>query len=371
MGSETKDFTNHVDPAWRASVKRRPMALSEVAAEVEERVARTEELKATGRLEDPQSRERAEVERLVGECQVLDREVPVQQHPGHPRGDGAGRSGQAIPRGGSLYEAVKRAGFDPVDRNRVQVSPGPALFGAVTVTSPIDTLAPYRRRDTVRLGLDQRHIYPALKSVGLSATDTAVDYFQVTARTLANPDTMRRALTATTAKPESAVTVELKHVTLYQVAHVISDIPLITFRQPAIRNVIDGELRLGLNEALDEMVSDEIAATTIPSGGAVGGSLASRIRKAVKVVQDAGYTPDVLAINSQGSLDLDLELLALNNSSGVSPSWDLQVRSQSGSAGAGSSSTRAPSGRSTRVRSSSRRTSRTTARPTRCACGLS
>jgi hypothetical protein len=37
--------------------------------------------------------------------------------------------------------------------------------------------------------------------------------------------------------------------TLFQIAHVVSDVPLIIFRQPAIRTVVDGNLRLGSSGA--------------------------------------------------------------------------------------------------------------------------
>jgi hypothetical protein len=130
----------------------------------------------------------------------------------HPSTPTAGSGpGSAIPRGGSLWGAMHRAGFDPTSKSRVTVPPGPALYGGVTITSPVDTLAPMRIADVVGLGADTRYLYPALKSDGLSQLDTAVDFPQQTARALADPDTMRRALTAVTAKPESAVTVELKH----------------------------------------------------------------------------------------------------------------------------------------------------------------
>jgi hypothetical protein len=247
--------------------------------------------------------------------------------PGHPRGRTTGEggtSGREIQRGGSLYEAMIGAGWKSGIGQRVSVGPGP-LYAAVTVTSPVDTLSPSRLIGTIGLGSDQRYIWPALKSDALGALDTGVDYLQETARALADPATMRRALTAVSAKPESAVTVELKHATLYQLAHVISDVPNLVFRTPQIRSILDGEMRLGLAQAIDKMVIDEIAATTIPAG-ATGGTLAERIRKAVKAVQDAGHNPDTLAINSQGSLDLDLLLLSLQNSTGISPSWNLRVR---------------------------------------------
>jgi hypothetical protein len=254
---------------------------------------------------------------------ILNEPDPAAKLPIGNGGNGPGRAGGIQP-AGSLYGALQASGFKFENGQRGSVSPG-TLYSAVTVTSPVDTLSPSRLVGTIGLGADQRYIWPALKSDALGALDTGVDYLQETARALADPATMRRALTAVTAKPESAVTVELKHAILYQLAHVISDVPNLIFRTPAIREVLDGEMRLGLAAAIDKMVIDEIAATTIPAG-ATGGTLPERIRKAVKTVQDAGYNPDTLAINSQGSYDLDIAMLSLFNSTGFRPTWNLRVR---------------------------------------------
>lgn len=55
----------------------------------------------------------------------------------------------------------------------------------------------------------------------------------------------------------------------------------------------------------------------------------------MKTVQDAGYNPDTLAINSQRSYDLDVAMLSLFNSTGFRPTWNLQVRVAKSIAGSG------------------------------------
>jgi hypothetical protein len=175
------------------------------------------------------------------------------------------------------------------------------------------------------LGHDRRYLYPALKQVRLSPLDTSVQYINQSARALATPANMVRDLDAVSEKPESALTVEMASADLKQVAHKISGVPNIVGRQPQFKNLIEGDLRLGLSEALDDMVIDAITAATIPMAGA-GADIAEKIRYAMAEVQDAGYSPDSVALSPSEAVALDLILLETNNSTGVGPLFGLRPR---------------------------------------------
>lgn len=226
--------------------------------------------------------------------------------------------------GGSFHAAIQKAGWHPDTKSRVQVPADAVLFKALTVTGDIEDYAPRTVRSTV-LGYDRRYLYPALRQVGVSPTDTSVSYIQQTARTLAATGDMIRAIDATSAKPESAMTVELATADLKQVAHRVSGIPNVAVRQPSFRTVIESDLRLGLSEALDAMVDTAITAASVPNAS-TGVGIAAKIRAAMTAVQAAGYSPDTVALSPLEAEQLDVALLATFNSTGTSPLWGLRPR---------------------------------------------
>ena len=226
--------------------------------------------------------------------------------------------------GGSFYNAIVKAGWDPVTKHRVSVPAEAVLFKAVTTTGDIEDYYP-RSVPSTALGADRRYLYPALRQVRLSATDTSVQYLNQSARTLATPANMIRAIDAVTDKPETALTVELASADLKQVAHVVSGVPNIVARQRPFRDLIENDLRLGLSEALDDMVDDAITAATVPMGSA-GANIAEKIRYAMAVVEAAGYSPDTVALSPDEAVALDLILLDTNNSTGVGPLFGLRPR---------------------------------------------
>ena len=125
----------------------------------------------------------------------------MTKHPGHPTGERSSRfGGEKL--GGSFYEAIVKAGWDPVTRHRVQIPAEAALFKAVTTTGDIEDY--YARTvPSTALGADRRYLYPALRQVRVSASDTSVQYLNQSARTLATPANMIRAIDAVTDKPET------------------------------------------------------------------------------------------------------------------------------------------------------------------------
>ena len=258
---------------------------------------------------------------------VLNEVAPDGQHPGHGRPNGA--PAERIQPVASLYRAMRDAGFKfGQPGQRVTVPAGvlwaPDLQAAVTTFGP-DTIAPQRAAQAIIRGHDRRYVYPALQSDPLGQAATAVDFVRQSARSLATPVSMRRALAATSTKPESALTLELAHATLEQIAHKISGVPNVVARQPAIRPVIENDLRLGLAEALDAQAVAVINAAGLTAGG-TGSSIAARIRKAMTVVEAAGFSPNTVALSPADAEALDLELLAILNSTNTLPNSGLNVR---------------------------------------------
>lgn len=249
---------------------------------------------------------------------------PNRPHPGHGNGGGGqGDEERPIRPVASMWSAMKTAGFELTRNSRVHVPAG-TLWGAVTYFGP-DTLRPVRIDAPIFAGADRRYVFPALRSDAMGFDETAVDFVRQTGRTLATPALMRRGIDEVTEKPETASAIELAHEPLEQVAHKVSGVPNIAFRQPYIRQVIDADLRLGLAEALDDQAVSEINAAGLTAGG-TGSNLATRIRKAITVVEAAGFSPDVVALSPADAEALDLELLALMNSTETLPNWGLSVR---------------------------------------------
>ena len=241
----------------------------------------------------------------------------------HPTGERDSRfGGEKL--GGSFYEAIVKAGWDPVTKSRVTVPAEAGLFKAVTTTGDVEDYFP-RRVPSTPLGHDRRFLYPVLRQVRLSALDTSVQYLNQSARTLATPGDMIRAIDATSTKPESAMTVEMASADLKQVAHKVSGVPNIVGRQRLFRDLIESDLRLGLSEALDKMANDAITAATIPMASA-GTDLAQKIRYAAAEVEDAGYAPDTVVLSPAEAVALDLIRLEISNSTGVEPLFGLRPR---------------------------------------------
>jgi HK97 family phage prohead protease len=109
------------------------------------------------------------------------------------------------------------------------------------------------RREGVPLGYDQRWLYPVLPTTAVDAATTAVQYLRQSSRSLAGTAVIR-ALDATSTKPESSSTVEYQSQQLSQVATVSSGIPRIHAAQPMFQSVVEQDLRLAINDGLDEIV---------------------------------------------------------------------------------------------------------------------
>ena len=164
-------------------------------------------------------------------------------------------------------------------------------------------LAP-TRRSGAGLAFDQRYAWPAFGRIGVDAGTTAVQVMRQSGRTLAAPTDVIRPLAATTPKPETSSVLEVVTVPLKQVASVQSGVPNVYLEQPMFNTVIEGDLRLAVNEALDKLVLDATAASPFQDPGTA--SLVVAVRKAITTLEAIGYSPDTLILRPQDAEDLDL-----------------------------------------------------------------
>jgi Escherichia/Staphylococcus phage prohead protease len=160
------------------------------------------------------------------------------------------------------------------------------------------------RREGVPLGYDTRWLYPVLPQTSVSDATTAVSYLRQSGRVLAGTAVIR-PLDSVTTKPSVAGTAELVTAQLSQVAAIHPDVPRIHAAQPIFQSIIENDLRLSINDGLDEVVRRGVStAGTAPA--VTGTDVLQKVRKTMTIVQAQGYQPSVLAIDPAGAESLDL-----------------------------------------------------------------
>jgi uncharacterized protein len=171
--------------------------------------------------------------------------------------------------------------------------------------SSLDDLAP-RRQTGVGLGYDERTVYGAFPRVAVDAGTTSVDVVRQSGRTLASAEDVVRDLAAVTEKPETDSEVEIVAESLRQVATVSSGIPNVYLESQAVASIIENDLRLAVNEGLDKLVLDELAAAdNVPPGT---DPLLVSIRKGITAVQAEGYSPSLVILDPEDAEGLDVEV---------------------------------------------------------------
>jgi hypothetical protein len=115
---------------------------------------------------------------------------------------------------------------------------------------------------------------------------------------------VNRDIDETTPKPETGSTIEIVPVTLRQLATISSGIPNVYLEQPVVGSIIEGDLRLALNETLDAMAVAALARSPFddPAGDA---NLIVSVRKAITTLEALGYSPDTLVLRPQDAEALD------------------------------------------------------------------
>ncbi len=196
-----------------------------------------------------------------------------------------------------LAEAFRTEGF-PAESATVDWSE----YRAAAFTGTTDNLNPLRTAG-VDLGADQRYAWPVFPQVSVDAGDTAVQVLTQTARTFPTTASMIRAIDAVTSKPEVGSTLAIVTTALKQVAAIESNIPNVFLAQSAFDSVIQTDLRLALNEALDKLVLDAVASSGFQAPAT--DPLLISIRKAITTIQGAGYSPNVLVLTPGNAEALD------------------------------------------------------------------
>jgi hypothetical protein len=254
--------------------------------------------------------EKARYEQLESEAKDINRRLEAE----HERelqeirnGQGAGAGGDFIEQKSMsrthapepLYEAFRRAGFDRGKPAEVAWEE----FRAITWTGSVDNVQQARRAaDT--LGYDQRYAYQALPSVGVDPGVTSVSILTQTARTLATPANVIRAIDAVTAKPETTETLTVTVTPLKQLASVVSDIPNVFIENAQVGSIIENDLKLALTDALDDLLKQSVAASGFQAPGT--DPLLVSIRKAMSTVMLSGYQPNTLILTAAAAESLDV-----------------------------------------------------------------
>lgn len=175
-------------------------------------------------------------------------------------------------------------------------------FRTASFSGSVDALSPLRG-DGVGLGQDSRYAFPAFPQVAVDADVTSVQVLRQSSRTLPSASNVVRAIDAVTAKPEVATATEVVTVPMKQVAAIETNIPNYLLEQDAIEPLVQTDLRLALNEGLDKLVLDAIAASGFQAPGT--DPLLVSIRKAMTTIQDDGYNPDTLILTPSNAEALD------------------------------------------------------------------
>jgi HK97 family phage prohead protease len=206
----------------------------------------------------------------------------------------------------TLLGAFRNAGWKPGSRTEIawREFEQAAESRALTWSGSVDNVE-ILRRDSGAFGADQRYAWPAFPRVPLDSGVTSVAVLTQTARTLPTPSSVVRAVEAVTNKAEAASTITVTSVPVKQVAAVQSGIPNIYLEQEQIESIIGTDLRLSINEGLDKLVLDAIAASGFQAPGT--DRFLVSVRKAMTTIYAAGYNPDLLILTPAMSEALDTD----------------------------------------------------------------
>lgn len=217
--------------------------------------------------------------------------------------------------GQDLAAAVKAENFDRHSKTQVEVPFKSILHTngigigtkAVTLTGDVSHLSSHRAT-AAALGLESNYLFPELNLEGVGSGETGILTFRQTSRTLPDPATMIRGITATTAKPETQTDAEVVSEALNQIPTVVTGVPNVFLEnngRGTYKDFISTDLGHAYARAVDWHVLDEIAATT-PDAGAAGENILEATIHAARAVSANGYSPDILAASPEDLIDLTL-----------------------------------------------------------------
>jgi HK97 family phage prohead protease len=205
----------------------------------------------------------------------------------------------------SLLDSFRAAGWTPGSRAEIGWTDYEGVIEnrALTWAASMNDLQ-WLRRDSAGLGADQRYVWPSFGRIAVDAGTTAVQVLTQTARSLPSTSDVIRDIDETSDKPEAGSTLDVVTVPMKQIAAVQSGIPNVFLEQDQLRSIVGQDLRLALNEALDQLVLDALA--TAGFQDPASDPLLVSIRKAITTIQSSGYSPNLLILDPESSEALDL-----------------------------------------------------------------
>jgi HK97 family phage prohead protease len=222
----------------------------------------------------------------------------------HDRDDGKSESR-------TLLGQFKKAGWTP-SGGRTEIAwqdfETASESRALTWTGSVDNVE-LLRREAGAFGADQRYAWPAFGRVPVDSGTTSVQVLTQTARTLVAAANVVRAIDAVTNKPEAASTITVVATAMKQLAAVQSGIPNVMLEQSGIESVIGNDLRLSINEGLDKLILDAIAASGFQAPGT--DNILVSVRKAMTTIFGNGYNPDTLILTPANAETIDVMVSGL------------------------------------------------------------
>lgn len=287
---------------------------------------------ATGRRLDPA--EKAQVEKLIeiatnykSEAEALEKieaKVAGVEHAVTAKGDG-------------LLARFKAAGWNPAEQPRASIPFREFYAASKAATLEAGDINALNRieNEGAPLGYDERRLYPNLPMETVDAGATSVETFRQLSRTLAAPGDMQRAIDATSEKPETSSQAEVEALALKQIATKQSGIPNILLTRPAFATMVQQDLRLAFEDAVDDLVIDAINAGPGPTQQLPTGDTFREVRQAITTLQASGFDPNLVALSPEmaedldlfqdGSTDLRYVFATSARQTGASPLWGLKI----------------------------------------------
>ena len=215
--------------------------------------------------------------------------------------------GNTSPTGDGLLARFKAAGWSPTEQPRASLPFREFYVAAKAGSIEAGDIDAFGRTETegAPLGADQRRLYPNLPMESVDSATTSVETFRQLSRTLASPADMQRTITATTEKPETDSEAEVETLALKQVATKQSGTPNILLARPAFATMVQQDLRLAFEDAIDDLVIDALNAAP-PTQQVAGSDTFREVREAITTLQGEGYSPDIVALSPNMAEDLDL-----------------------------------------------------------------
>jgi hypothetical protein len=253
-----------------------------------------EEAEKAGRALTPD--ERTEIEGALAEAKARkqddDLKAAVREL------DQPAKSGAA---GRGPYGAFLAAGWQA--GTKVAIPAEEFYAKTASFSGDVDDLSPTREEGPA-LGQDTRYLFRAIPASPIAGTVTSIQILQQQSRTLASVSEVRRPLLSTATKAESGSVRGLIEVTPEMLAAIESEVPNAIMRSEGFESMVNQDLQMTYNAALDDLVAEQLYADaeTSPAGADIYAS----VRAAITALQGDGYAPNALGLSPADAEAMDL-----------------------------------------------------------------